>query len=111
MSIKKCKFCDRIFESTHGRKYCSEKCSREAMNLRARNANQRKSKIKKEPVARPLTCDTKFLVCLYKKRGDSISSIAEVLDRPKSQIRRILKDAKANGYYERVKSFSKRFQK
>lgn len=98
MSIKKCLMCGKIFESKHGRKYCSEKCSREAMNLRARNANQRKPK--KEPVARPLTSDTKFLVCLYKKQGDSISSIAELLDRPKSQIRQILREA---GYLKKVK--------
>lgn len=100
MSIKKCLMCGKIFESKHGRKYCSEKCSRAAINLRAKNAKQRKPNIKKEPVARPLTSDTKFLVCLYKKQGDSISSIAELLDRPKSQIRKILKDA---GYFKKVK--------
>lgn len=50
---------------------------------------------------RPLTGDTEYLVCLYNHRGESASNIADCLSRPVSQIKQIIKDAKASGRYDK----------
>lgn len=60
-----------------------------------------KSKSKPKYKSRPLTTDTEFLVCIYHYRNDSIRNISDTLERPTSQIRRIIKNAKESGRYNK----------
>jgi len=50
----------------------------------------------------PMTYDTKELICLWNKEGDTPNMIAKILCRPLKDINNILEKAKESGEYEEI---------
>lgn len=52
---------------------------------------------------RPLTPDTKWIVCMWDIKGDSPWETATILKRSLKQINDILDECMENGYYDKVR--------
>lgn len=65
-------------------------------------ATKYKPTVKSYP-ARELTEDTRWIVCMWDVRGDAPEETAMILKRSLKQIKDIIAECKANGYYDKVK--------
>ena len=52
---------------------------------------------------RELTPHTKWIVCMWDIRGESITETAILLKRSLSQVKEIISECKADGYYDKVR--------
>ncbi len=52
---------------------------------------------------RELTPDTKWIVCMWDIKGEDIIETAMLLKRSIRQIKQIIRDCKADGYYDMVR--------
>lgn len=109
---KICAICGKKFESNNpNAKVCSNECRLYLRRQRERTRYVQNKKIK-APVARPLTKDTAYLVCTwYGVDGNTVDEIAELLDRPISQIVDIIEICKKDGRYNGYIKFKKAFYK
>ena len=58
---------------------------------------------------RELTSDTKWIVCMWDIRGESVFDTAKILKRSCEQVRGIIEECKADGYYDTVRRHIEHF--
>lgn len=58
---------------------------------------------------RELTPHTKWIVCVWDIRGESILETAMLLKRSLSQVKEIIAECKADGYYDMVRRYIEDF--
>lgn len=59
---------------------------------------------------RPLTPETKWIVCMWDIKGDTPFETAKMLKRSLTQIYNILDECKKDGYYEKVRRHIEQFE-
>ena len=52
---------------------------------------------------RPLTDDTKWIICMWDIRGEDIAETAKLLKRSIYQVTDVIKKCKEDGFYKKVK--------
>lgn len=109
---KYCKKCKQIAKSQASMKCYYEKKSGGRKKQSEKTTKSKKQIVRKEIYKlRPLTKDTKFLVCLWHSQRSSISEIADLLQRPIVQIEGIIENCKNNGSYDRYVQIHKDYVK
>ena len=58
---------------------------------------------------RELTSDTKWIVCMWDIRGESVLETAKLLKRSMDQVKGIIAQCKADGYYDMVRRHIEHF--
>lgn len=52
---------------------------------------------------RELTPDTKWIICMWDIRGEDAAETAMLLKRSLKQVRSVIEECKADGYYDKVR--------
>lgn len=60
---------------------------------------------------RELTSDTKWIICMWDIRGESVFETAKFLKRSLEQVLSIIEECKADGYYDKVRRHIEHFDR
>ena len=95
--------------ATTDNKTLAEKIDRTVASLlnRARKLQVYKPNPYTHPNPNPITNITRYHTCVWHDEGSTIKELAEAFDRPESVIRKIIKQAKQTGMYEKYVANSK----